>query len=89
MTLEEAEIEFCEAFAAAHGIPALLDHLGLDGLGNQVNDLKARKRQEIVAEIAAWLRHIDRLDEIPGARLPLPQFNPLWDASFEIERRFA
>lgn len=39
-------------------------------------------------EIADWLRHIDRLDEIPGARNGLPLFNPLWDAAEAIEREF-
>ena len=33
------EIEALEGFAQTHGIPATLDHLGLDGLGNQVNGL--------------------------------------------------
>ena len=32
-----------EQFAAAHGIPALLDHLGLDGLGNEVVALYAER----------------------------------------------
>jgi hypothetical protein len=32
------------AFAQQHGIPALLDHLGLDELGNHVNDLIAAAR---------------------------------------------
>lgn len=37
--------EKLEAFAAEHGIPALLDHLGLDGLGNEVVALEARVRE--------------------------------------------
>ena len=45
-------------------------------------------RDALVREIAAWLRHIDRLDEIPGAKVGLPNLNPLWDASFAIEREF-
>lgn len=36
MTLDEME-----AFIARHGIVAFLDHLGLDGAGNTVNDLYA------------------------------------------------
>jgi hypothetical protein len=39
-------------------------------------------------EVATWLRHIDRLDEIPGAKMGLPRFNPLWDASVALERKF-
>lgn len=39
--LTEEEIEFCERFAAERGVPALLDHLGLDGLGNLVARLPA------------------------------------------------
>jgi hypothetical protein len=42
-----------------------------------------------VAEAAAWLRHIDRLDEIPGASLGMPDLNPLWDAAAAIEHAFA
>lgn len=30
-------------YAAEHGVVALLDHLGLDGLGNEVNDLMAER----------------------------------------------
>jgi hypothetical protein len=37
-----SESDQWEAFAAEHGIPALLDHLGLDGLGNKVVSLTAR-----------------------------------------------
>jgi hypothetical protein len=48
----------------------------------------ASDRAAIVREIAAWLRHIDRLDEIPGAKLGMPALNPLWDAAVAIEREF-
>lgn len=41
-----------------------------------------------VATAANWLRHIDRLDEITGARVGLPQFNPLWDAGVALEKKF-
>ncbi len=41
-----------------------------------------------VKEIAEWLRHIDRLDEVSGARYPGLEKNPLWDASFLLEDRF-
>lgn len=35
-------LDGAEAFAAEHGLAALLDHLGLDGLGNQVVAAEAR-----------------------------------------------
>jgi hypothetical protein len=41
-----------------------------------------------VEEIAAWLQHVDRLDEIPGARIGLPERNVLWDAAEAIRQRF-
>lgn len=47
-----------------------------------------QERDALVREIAAWLRHIDRLDETPGARDLLPGRNPLWDASMALERKF-
>jgi hypothetical protein len=37
---------------------------------------------------AGWLRHIDRLNEIAGADIAMPQYNPLWDAGVALERRF-
>lgn len=37
---------------------------------------------------AAWLRHIDRLDEIPGAKIGMPRHNPLWDAGIKLEETF-
>jgi hypothetical protein len=42
----------------------------------------------LVKEICARLRHIDTLDEVPGARAALPQCNVLWDAAALIEREF-
>lgn len=42
-TSDERAVEAMEAFAAEHGIPALLDHLGLDLLGNEVNGLYAER----------------------------------------------
>lgn len=51
------------------------------GLGGELERAQVR-------EIAAWLRHIDRLDEIPGAKWPGLKFNPLWDAANAIEREF-
>jgi hypothetical protein len=49
---------------------------------------EAKSEKEIVAEIADWLMHIDRLDEIPGARIPLPHYNPLWDAAIAIRKKY-
>lgn len=43
---------------------------------------------EAVEEIAAWLQHIDRLDEIPGARSALPEHNVLWNAAQAIRQHF-
>jgi hypothetical protein len=42
-----------------------------------------------VATAANWLRHIDRLDEIPGAKAGMPEFNPLWDAGVLLEQKFS
>lgn len=50
--------------------------------------MNATERDALVREIAEWLRHIDRLDEIAGATAGLPASHPLWDASYAIERRF-
>lgn len=41
-----------------------------------------------VETAAAWLRHIHRLDEIPGARLGFPAVNPLWDVGVAFEKKF-
>jgi hypothetical protein len=46
------------------------------------------ERAQVAEEIADWLQHIDRLDEIPGARAGLPDQNPLWDAAEAIRVRF-
>jgi hypothetical protein len=71
------------AEACRAGVSALLD------------DFVAEVEQEEAAHIrvdlavaAKWLRHIDRLDEIAGAKVALPDFNPLWDASFAMEQHF-
>jgi hypothetical protein len=46
------------------------------------------ERMVTVETVANWLRHIDRLDEIPGANFGMPRFNPLWDAAGAIEQTF-
>jgi hypothetical protein len=54
-------------------------------------DLDAVSRRSddpLVAAIVDRLRHIDTLDEVPGARLGLPTYNVLWDAASLIEREF-
>lgn len=51
--------------------------------------LEVAGRTYVDLDVAAhWLRHIDRLGEIPGAGAAMPDFNPLWDASFAMEQRF-
>lgn len=39
--LTEHDIDYLERYAHKHGLAATLDHLGLDGLGNQVTALQA------------------------------------------------
>lgn len=79
-----------------HRAPYLALHLpgrlvligwGVGGLDDQA-DILFDDQDALVREIAAWLRHIDRLDEIPGARDTMPRRNPLWDASLALEREF-
>jgi hypothetical protein len=41
-----------------------------------------------LGDVVDWLRHIDRLDEIPGAALGMPKHNPLWDAASAALRTF-
>lgn len=41
-----------------------------------------------VKTAANWLRHIDRLDEVDGAKAGLPDRNPLWDAAVLFEQKF-
>lgn len=48
----------------------------------------AEEHDRLVRRIARWLRNIDRLDEIEGAKVGWPEFNPLWNASFALEREF-
>lgn len=48
----------------------------------------ARDISDLVTMIAAWLRHVDRLEQFPGAALGLPDDNPLWDVSLELEHVF-
>lgn len=52
-----------------------------------VEELRATGEDEL-REAARWLRHADRLHEIPGAADGLPTYNPLWDASFAMQRAF-
>lgn len=53
LRLDEDEIVFAEAMAAEHGLAGLLDHLGLDGLGNEVIAYRRRVR-----DLEAALRRI-------------------------------
>jgi hypothetical protein len=43
---------------------------------------------DVAERIAAWLQHVERLGEIPGARAAMPEHNPLWDAAEAIRREF-
>lgn len=45
-------------------------------------------RKDLVREIAKWLMHVDRLDDIPGARAGLPGAHPLWDAGVKLAERY-
>jgi hypothetical protein len=51
--------------------------------------LAERNTEKLVERIASWLQHIDRLDEIPGAKAAMPKYNPLWDAAEAIRAEFS
>ena len=51
--LSEDELRECEEDARNHGIPYMLDRMGLDGIGNDVCDLHKRIL-ELEAEVAAF-----------------------------------
>jgi len=55
----------------------------------QLAPFPERNTEKLVERIASWLQHIDRLDEIPGAREAMPQYNPLWDAAEAIRIEFS
>jgi hypothetical protein len=70
----------------------LVDTLGLQAKGGRLMDSEeqylaahAQGFNDGISAAAAWLRHIDRLDEVPGAKEGLPLYNPLWDASIKLE----
>jgi hypothetical protein len=50
-------------------------------------DVSVRKG-DLLNEIVDWLRHIDRLGEIPGAADGMPKRNPLWEAANAALCRF-
>jgi hypothetical protein len=54
----------------------------------RIEVVPAEQLRGAVEEIAAWLQHVDRLDEIPGARIGLPERNVLWDAAEAIRQHF-
>jgi hypothetical protein len=68
-----------DLFCHDHGEPVKVE---------AVEVVPADQLREAVKEIAAWLQHVDRLDEIPGARISLPERNVLWDAAEAIRHRF-
>jgi hypothetical protein len=41
-----------------------------------------------LGDVVDWLRHIDRLGEIPGAADGMPKRNPLWEAANAALCRF-
>jgi hypothetical protein len=51
--MDEDELREYEEDARKHGIPYMLDRMGLDGIGNDVNDLHKRIL-ELEAEVAAF-----------------------------------
>lgn len=53
-----------------------------DELKHEARNAAEEERKKIVK----WLRHVDRLDEIPGAAIGMPKYNPLWDAASRIEK---
>ena len=59
------EIEACEEIAAQHGLPFLLDHLGLDGLGNTVVDVHQRV-ERLEAALRPFVPDIPGLYELTG-----------------------
>ena len=71
--LSEDELRECEEDARKHGIPYMLDRMGLDGIGNDVCDLHKRIL-ELEAEVAAFqklkLTLIARLVECEDAINP-------------------
>jgi hypothetical protein len=59
-----------------------------DTWGRVLFDAHPEAGEGMVREIAQWLMHIDRLDEIPGAKAGLPDANPLWDAGVKLAKRY-
>jgi hypothetical protein len=63
------------------------DDSGLAMGEEQYCEAHAQGFRDGIGAAAAWLRHSDRLDQIPGATLGLPHLNPLWDASMKMEEK--
>lgn len=60
--MDEDELREYEEDARKHGIPYMLDRMGLDGIGNDVNDLHKR--------ILELEEQVDELEGIMSGRLP-------------------
>ena len=60
--MDEDELREYEEDARKHGIPYMLDRMGLDGIGNDVNDLHKR-----ILELEA---QVDELEGIMSGSLP-------------------
>jgi hypothetical protein len=43
--------------------------------------------KQAVSDAVRLLRHIESLDQVPGAKLGLPRFNPLWGAGTLLEQK--
>jgi hypothetical protein len=68
----------------------VINRRGAVALWEKLGSLLGKELEKAIREserkrVAAWLQHIDRLDEIPGAQSGLPKFNPLWDAAEKIK----
>jgi hypothetical protein len=62
--MAEISVEEMENFAKEHGIPALLDHLGLDGLANEVNEIVAKRD----SQREEWVKACNALDVMRASR---------------------
>ena len=74
-----------EAFDAAHKPSFWAGDAALDVA---LAAVIAVVQEDTAQRIGSWLRHIDRLDEIPGAKAGMPTYNPLWDAGMAVIREF-
>lgn len=81
---EAFEDEYHRLFDASDGTFAAHDEARESALAAVI----AVVQEDTAERIGAWLRHVDRLDEIPGATRGMPTHNPLWDAGMAIIHEF-